>query len=152
MYVELLLHEANSKVEITEEDPSIYSNTSDVRRTIACTKRNHENISRRNENCWFKIGFEVIGFLRMRLNYRNSSNFGHDPAFLWFRLLHKYLGYLKVLIYFKGFSKTKTLLIAFGTGYKRGSLLIMLRVTYVTGEVSFYFLKKRWQRIRSTNL
>jgi group II intron reverse transcriptase/maturase len=73
----------------------------------------------------------------MRLNYQNSSNFGSYHTCLWFQLLHRYLGSLKVKIYFKGFSKTKTLLIAFRTGYKRVSLFIKSRVAYATGEVSF---------------
>jgi hypothetical protein len=42
-----------------------------------------------------------------------------------------------VKIYFKGFSITKTLLIAFRTGYKRVSSIIKSRVTHATGEVSF---------------
>jgi group II intron reverse transcriptase/maturase len=42
-----------------------------------------------------------------------------------------------VKIYFKGFSITETLLIAFRTGYKRVSLFIKSRVAYATGEVSF---------------
>lgn len=72
----------------------------------------------------------------MRLNYQNSSNFGSHYAHLWNQLLHRYLGTLKVNIYFKGHSYTKTLLIAFRTGYKRVSLLIKSRVAYATGEVS----------------
>jgi group II intron reverse transcriptase/maturase len=79
----------------------------------------------------------------MRLNYQNSSNFGSDYANLWFQLLHRYLGSLKVKIYFKGFSITKTLLIAFRTGYKRVSLFIKSRVAYATGEVSFFTIPKK---------
>lgn len=74
----------------------------------------------------------------MRLNYQNSSNFGSNHANLWFQLLDRYLGSLKLKTYFKGFSKTKTLLIAFRTGYKRVSLFIKLRVIYATGEVFFF--------------
>lgn len=73
----------------------------------------------------------------MRLNYQNSSNFGSYHARLWFQLLHRHLGSLKVKIYFKGFSITKTLLIAFRTGYKRVSSIIKSRATHATGEVSF---------------
>jgi hypothetical protein len=87
-------------------------------------------------NYWPKIDLKVIGYLRMRLNYQNSSNFGHDAAFLWNQLLHRYLGSLKVKIYFKGYSITETLLIAFRTGYKRVSLFIKTRVAHATGEVS----------------
>lgn len=79
----------------------------------------------------------------MRLNYQNSSNFGNDLANLWFQLLHRYLGSLKVKIYFKGFTITKTLLIAFRTGYKRVSLFIKSRVTYATGEVSSSYTTKK---------
>lgn len=50
---------------------------------------------------------------------------------------------MKVKIYFKGFSKTKTLLIAFRTGYKRVSLFIKSRVAYATGEVSFSTTTKK---------
>jgi hypothetical protein len=73
----------------------------------------------------------------MRLNYQNSSNFGSYHASLWFQLSHRYLSSLRVKIYLKGYSKTKTLLIAFRTGYKRVSLFINSRVAYATGEVSF---------------
>lgn len=86
---------------------------------------------------------KVIGYLRMRLNYQNSSNFGSNHANLWFQLLHRYLGSLKLKTYFKGLSKTKTLLIAFRTSYKRVSFFIKSRVTYATGEVSFAINKKR---------
>lgn len=86
---------------------------------------------------------KVIGYLRMRLNYQNSSYFGSDHANLWFQLLHRYLGSLRVKIYLKGFSKTKTLLIAFRTGYKRVSLFIKSRVTYATGEVFFFIPSKK---------
>lgn len=72
----------------------------------------------------------------MRLNYQNSSNFGHYTAFSWLQQLHEYLGNLTVNFYVKVNSYAKTLLIAFGTGYKRVSLYINSRVTYATGEVS----------------
>lgn len=85
---------------------------------------------------WPKIALQIIGFLRMRLNYQNSSNFGYDPAFPRLQLLLGYLGSLKVKIYFKGYSIAKTLLIAFRTGYKRVSLFINSRVANATGEVS----------------
>jgi group II intron reverse transcriptase/maturase len=86
--------------------------------------------------CRPKIDLEAIGFIRMRLNYQNSSNFGIDYPYLWIQLLHRYLDSLKVKIYFKGNSLVKTLLIAFRTGYKRVSLFIHLRAAYATGEVS----------------
>jgi len=41
-----------------------------------------------------------------------------------------------VNIYLQGYSYAKTLLIVFGTDYKRVSLFINSRVTYATGEVS----------------
>ena len=94
-------------------------------------------------NCWSKIDFEAIGCSRMRLNYQNSSNFGSNFAYLWLQLLHRYLSSLKVKIYFKGFSKTETLLIAFRTGYKRVSLFIKTRVTYATGEVSVSYFDRK---------
>jgi hypothetical protein len=47
-----------------------------------------------------------------------------------------------VKIYFKGFSITKTLLIAFRTGYKRVSLFINSRVIFATGEVSIFNIFK----------
>jgi hypothetical protein len=71
----------------------------------------------------------------MRLNYQNSSYFGHDSADLWVLLLHISLGYLKVKIYFKGYSNTKALLIVFGTDNKRVSLTINSRVINAIGEV-----------------
>ena len=86
--------------------------------------------------CCSKLGFKVIGCLRVKLNYQNSSNFGNEIAYLSFQLLHRYLDPLKVKTYLKGFSKTKTLLIAFRTGYKR---FIKSRVSYATGEVYFFY-------------
>lgn len=87
-------------------------------------------------HCEPKIGLKVIGCLRMRLNYQNSSNFGHNSALPWYQQLHGYLSTLKVKIYLRGYSYAKTLLIVFRTGYKRVSLFIKLRVAYATGEVS----------------
>lgn len=72
----------------------------------------------------------------MRLNYQNSSNFGHNTALSWLQQLHEYLSTLKVNIYLQGYSYAKTLLNAFGTDYKRVSLFINPRVIYATGEVS----------------
>lgn len=72
----------------------------------------------------------------MRLNYQNSSNFGHNSALPWLQQLHGYLSTLEVKIYSQGHSSVKTLLSAFKTDYKRVSLFIKLRVTYATGEVS----------------
>jgi len=83
-----------------------------------------------------KIDLTVIGWIRMRLNYQNSSNFGHDSALSWFQQLHGYFSTLKMNIYLQGYSYAKTLLIVFGTYYKRVSLFIKLRVAYATGEVS----------------
>ena len=83
-----------------------------------------------------KIGLTVIGWIRMRLNYQNSSNLGHNAALSWFQLLHDYLGTLKVKIYLQSYSYIGTLLIAFGTHYKRVSLFIKSRVACATGEVS----------------
>lgn len=83
-----------------------------------------------------KICLTVIGYIRMRLNYQNSSYFGHDSAVLWVLLLHRSLSYSKVKIYFRGNSKTKALLIVFGTDNKRISLLIIIRVINAIGEVS----------------
>lgn len=85
--------------------------------------------------CWTKIYLKVIGLLRMRVNSQNSSNFGHDSAIIWKQLLHIFSGCLKMKIYFKDNSKTGTLLIALGTGYKRVSLIIKSRVLYAIGEV-----------------
>jgi len=86
-------------------------------------------------DCWTKIYLQVIGLLRMRLNYQNSSNFGHDSAIIWKQHLHIFPSCLKVKIYFKDNSKTGTLLIALGTDYKRVSLTIKSRVLYAIGEV-----------------
>lgn len=88
-----------------------------------------------------KIGLTVIGWLRMRLNYQNSSNFGHNTALPWLQLLHGYLSTLKVKIYLRGHTYAKTLLIAFGTDYKRVSFFI--KVAYATGEVSTIWHKDR---------
>lgn len=82
-----------------------------------------------------KIGLKVIGWLRMRLNYQNLSNFGHNTAFSWYQQLHDYLSTHKVKIYFLGYSYVKTLLNALRTYYKRVSLFINSRVIYTTGEV-----------------
>lgn len=142
VYAELLPLQANSKVEFTEglsaySDAVMLGGTQPALKGIMRTQTDAMN------NCWSKIDFEAIGCLRMRLNYQNSSNFGSDYAYLWFQLLHRYLGPLKVKIYFKGISKTKTLLIAFRTGYKRVSLFIKSRVAYATGEVSFSYNNRK---------
>lgn len=135
VYVELLSTKTNSKAEFTE-DHSAYPDAVMIGGQQPALKRIMRTIADRTNNCWSKIDLTVIGCLRMRLNYQNSSNFGCYSAYSWIQLLHKYLGSLKVKIYFKGFSITKTLLIAFRTGYKRVSLFINSRVTYATGEVS----------------
>ena len=83
-----------------------------------------------------KIGLKVIGWLRMRLNYQNSSNFGYNSTFSWYQQLHDYLSTLKVKIYLLGYSYAKTLLNLFRTCYKRVSLIINSRVIHATGEVS----------------
>lgn len=85
--------------------------------------------------CRTKIDLKVIAMLRMRVNYLNSSFFGHDSARIWKQLLQIFPGCLKVKIYFKDNSKTGTLLIALGTGNKRVSLTINSRVLYAIGEV-----------------
>lgn len=84
---------------------------------------------------WVKISLKVIGLLRMRLNYQNSSFFGHYSAYIRTQLLLIYSNYLKGKIYFKVISKIGTLLIALRTGNKRVSLIINLRVIYAIGEV-----------------
>ena len=137
VYAELLPLQANSKVEFTE-GPSAYSDAVMLGGPQPALKGIMRTQADAMNNCRSKIDFEAIGCLRMRLNYQNSSNFGSDFAHLWFQLLHRYFGPLKVKIYFIGISKTKTLLIAFRTGYKRVSLFINPRVTYATGEVSLY--------------
>jgi hypothetical protein len=87
------------------------------------------------QNSWTKICLKVIGYLRMRLNYQNSSYFGFYAADLWMLLLHISLSSLKVKIYFKGYSNTKALLKIFGTYNKRVSLTINSRVINAIGEV-----------------
>jgi hypothetical protein len=125
----------NSKEELTE-GLSAYSDVVMLGGQEPALKRILRTQAGAMNNCRSKINFEAIGCLRMRLNYQNSSNFGSYHAYLWLQLLHRYLGPLKVKIYFKGISKTETLLIAFRTGYKRVSLFINSRVAYATGEVS----------------
>ena len=83
-----------------------------------------------------KIGLKVIGWLRMRLNYQNSSNFGSNSTFSWYQQLHDYVSTLKVKIYLLGNSYANTLLKTFRTCYKRVSLFINSRVIRATGEVS----------------
>jgi group II intron reverse transcriptase/maturase len=94
-------------------------------------KRTMRSLVTAVHNCWTKICLIVIGYLRMRLNYQNSSYFGHDSAGLWVLLLHKSLGNLKVKIYFKGYSNTKALLIVFGTDNKKVSLIIKLVINLI---------------------
>jgi hypothetical protein len=138
VYVELLTlkPKTNSKAEFTE-DHSAYSDSAMIGGQQPALRRIMRTQADAMYNCWSKIDLTVIGRLRMRLNYQNSSNFGSDHASLWFQLSHRYLSSLMVKIYIKGYSKTKTLLIAFRTGYKRVSLFINSRVAYATGEVSF---------------
>ena len=85
--------------------------------------------------CEFKIGLTVIGWIGMRLNYQNSSNFGHNSVYPRLRQSLGYFNPSEVNIYSRGHSYVKTLLIAFGTCYKRVSLLINSRVAHATGEV-----------------
>ena len=85
--------------------------------------------------CESKIGLTVIGWIGMRLNYQNSSNFGHNSVYPRLRQSLGYFSSSEVNIYSWGYSYVKTLLIAFGTHYKRVSLLIKSRVAHVTGEV-----------------
>uniref|UniRef100_UPI0023F2B125 reverse transcriptase n=1 Tax=Cyathus jiayuguanensis TaxID=380660 RepID=UPI0023F2B125 len=142
VYAKLLLIIANCKVEFTE-GRSAYSDSAMIGGQQPALKRIMRAHAGANSICWPKIDFETIGWLRMRLNYQNSSNFGSYYAHLWIQRLHRFLGSLKVNIYFKGFSLTKTLLIAFRTGYKRVSLFINSRVAYATGEVSHSLKFKR---------
>lgn len=142
VYAELLPSQANSKVEFTE-GLSAYSDTAMLGGPQPALKGIMRTQADAMNNCWSKIDFEAIRCLRMRLNYQNSSNFGSHHAYLWFQLLHRYLGPLKVKIYFEGISKTKTLLIAFRTGYKRVSLFIKSGVAYATGEVSFTYNNRK---------
>ena len=74
----------------------------------------------------------------MRLNYQNSSNRGHNTAFLRFQQLLRYLNTTAVNFYVNGNSYIETLLNAFRKYYKRVSLFINLRVEYATGEVSIH--------------
>ena len=82
------------------------------------------------EYCESKIGPTVIGWIRMRLNYQNSSNFGHDSVYPRLRQSLGYFNSSEVKIYSWGYSYVKTLLIAFGTGYKRVSLLIKIQESH----------------------
>jgi group II intron reverse transcriptase/maturase len=125
----------NSKEEFTE-GRSAYSDAVMIRGQQPALKRTMRTQVGAIIYCRSKIGFKAIGCIRMRLNYQNSSNFGTDFAYLWLLLLHRYSSHLRVNFYFKGNSKTGTLLIAFRTGYKRVSLNTKLRVTCATGEVS----------------
>jgi len=127
--------ETNGKVEFTE-DYSAYFNSVMIEGQQPALKRIMRTSADAIYNCKSKIGLTVIGWIRMRLNYQNSSNFGHNTAYSWYQQLHEYLSSFKVNIYLQGYSYTKTLLIAFGTCYKRVSLLIKSRVAYATGEVS----------------
>jgi group II intron reverse transcriptase/maturase len=138
VYVEMLTlkSKTNSKAEFTE-DHSAYSDSAMLGGQQPALRRIMRAQADAMYNCWSNIDFTVIGRLRMRLNYQNSSNFGSDHTSLWFQLSHRYLSSLMVKIYIKGYSKTKTLLFAFRTGYKRVSLFIKSRVAYATGEVSF---------------
>jgi len=135
VYAKLLPLKTNSKAEFTE-DHSAYSGVAILGGQQPALKGIMRAQVDALHKCWPKIDFKIIGCLRMRLNYQNSSNFGSDHAHLWLQLLHRYLGPLKVKIYFKGYSMTETLLIAFRTGYKRVSLFIKSRVAHATGEVS----------------
>ncbi len=84
---------------------------------------------------WPKIGLKVIRWIRMRLNYQNSSDFGSHHVHSCLQLIHENLSNLWVKIYHQGHSIIEALLIAFRTGYKRVSLFIKTRVAYATGEV-----------------
>ena len=139
--VELLSLKTNGKEEIAE-DHSAYSATAMSGGPQPALKRIMRASADVMKNYWPKIDLKVTGCLRMRLNYQNSSNFGHNTAFLWNQLLHRYLSSLKVKIYFKGISIIKTLLIVFRTGYKRVSLFINSRVTHATGEVSNSYMNR----------
>lgn len=97
---------------------------------------------------WPKMGLEVIGYLRIRLNYRNLSNFGRDAAYLWYQKLHKYFSFPVVNVYTWGHSLAKTLLTVFRTDCKKVSLFINLRVTYVTGEI--FKFKYKFKEVRGS--
>jgi hypothetical protein len=84
-----------------------------------------------------KIDLTVNGLFRMRVNSQNSSYFGHDSAVIWNQHLHISLSSLKVKIYFVGYSKTETLLIAFRTDNKRVSYIITSSVICATGEALY---------------
>lgn len=125
----------NVEVEFNK-DCSTYSNSVMIGGQEPVLRRIMRAIADVIKNYVPKIDLTVIGWIRMRLNYQNSSNFGHNSALSWLQQLHDYLSTLKVNIYLQGHSYAKTLLIALGTDYKRVSLFINSRVTYVTGEVS----------------
>lgn len=140
VYAELLYYErtisgTDNGVEFVE-DYSAYFDSVMIEGQQPALKRIMRVIADTKSISGPKIGLTVIGWIRMRLNYQNSSNFGHNSALPWLQLLHGYLSSLEVKIYSQGHSYAKTLLIAFGTGYKRVSLIINLRVAYATGEVS----------------
>ena len=137
VYAELLFYtiKTNSKEEITE-DLSAYSDVAILGRQQPALKGFMRVLADTIYIWWPNIIPKIIGCIRMRLNYQNSSNFGSNLAYLWNQHLNRYLGNLKVKIYFKGISMIKTLLIAFRTDYKRVSLFINSSVAYATGEVS----------------
>lgn len=140
VYVKLLFfgnkfQRTNNKVEFVK-DYSAYSDSVTIRGQKPALKRIMREVPEVKLFNMPKIDLTVIGWLRMRLNYQNSSNFGHDTAYSCHQGLHEYLSTLKVNIYLMGHSYAKTLLIAFRTYYKRVSLFINTRVTYATGEVS----------------
>ena len=139
VYMKLLIAEnksqSNSEVEFTK-DYSAYFDSVMIEGQEPALKRIMRAHADAYNLCEPKIDLTVIGWIRMRLNYQNSSSHGHNTALSWFQLLHDYLSTRKVNIYLSGYSYAKSLLIAFGTCYKRVSSFIKLRVIYATGEVS----------------
>lgn len=134
VYMELSSNKTNNEEEFVEDHSAYFESVMIGGQQPALKGSMRAQVDAKN--CWSKIGSKIIGYLRMRLNYQNSSNFGHYSAYLWFQLLHRYFSNLKMKICFKGNSIAKTLLTAFRTDYKRVSLFINSRVIYATGEVS----------------
>ena len=136
VYAEILYLKlnTNSKVEFTE-GYNAYFDAAMLKGQQPALKGIMRALTDAIYNCWPKIDLEAIGFLRMRLNYQNSSNLGINFAYLWLQLLHRYLRPFKMNTCFEGYSKTKTSLIAFRTNYKKVSLIINSRAAYATGEV-----------------
>ena len=89
------------------EDYSAYFDSVMIEGQKPALKRIMRVIADVVNNYGLKIGLTVIGWLRMRLNYQNSSNFGHNTAFSWYQQLHENLSTFKMNIYLKGYSYKK---------------------------------------------